>query len=78
MAERIMDARTAFFVRNTGRLPSDFEWYILWHRPGAFARTGYNAHRLSAVVKDRARRFSNLRVNEEHLVGAPGPGQVGK
>ena len=60
VAERIMDSRTATFVRATGRTPSDFEWYVLWNAPGAFARVGYAAHRLRPVVKERAQRFTDL------------------
>ncbi len=60
VAQRIMDSRTATFVRATGRTPSDFEWYVLWNAPGAFTRAGYAAHRLTPAVKERAQRFSNL------------------
>jgi hypothetical protein len=73
VAERIMDARVAGFVRATGRAPSDFEWYMLWHRPGAFAQRGYLAHRLSPAIKDRAQRFSNLVLSLGRLAAASGP-----
>lgn len=73
VAQRVMGPRTAVFVRATGRAPNDFEWYLLWHKPGAFARAGHVAHRLSPVVKERAQRFSNLVRSEERLVCAKGP-----
>jgi hypothetical protein len=70
VAERVMDSRTATFVGATRRRPSDFEWYVIWNAPGAFARAGYAAHRLSPAVQERARRFSNLMMSEERLVRA--------
>jgi hypothetical protein len=72
VAERIMDSRTATFVRATGRTPSDFEWYVLWNAPGAFARVGYAAHRLNPAVKERAQRFTNLTAREERPVSTSG------
>lgn len=50
----------ATFVRAPGRTPSDFEWYVLWNAPGAFARVSYAACGLSPGVQARALRFSNL------------------
>lgn len=73
VAERIMDARAAVFVRATGRAPNDFEWYVLWHKPGAFVRAGYVARRLNPAVQDRAQRFRNLMMSEERLVCTKGP-----
>ena len=34
LAVRIMQDRTAQFTAVHQRAPTDFEWYLLWHRPG--------------------------------------------
>ena len=52
-AERIMGARVAEFERSNGRMPDDFEFYVLWNAPAQIN------HPHPAVV-ERARRFVNL------------------
>jgi hypothetical protein len=52
-AQRIMSARVAGFERANGRVPSDFEFYVLWNAPAQIK----HPHR---AVVERARRFVNL------------------
>lgn len=55
----IMQARCAQFQARYHRDPTDFEYYILWHRPAALI--GRPAlRRLSSLETDRARRFAHL------------------
>jgi hypothetical protein len=52
-AQRIMSPRLATFEHTYGRMPDDFEFYILWNAPAQIN------HPHSAVT-ERARRFMNL------------------
>ena len=52
-AQRIMSGRVAGFARAAGRMPGDFEFYILWNAPAQI-------HHPHAAVAARARRFVNL------------------
>ena len=61
VAQGILTSRIYWFQRATGRTPTDAELYALWHRPGLFERVGYRFERLPKRVKERARRFENLR-----------------
>jgi len=60
VAERIVEARSAAFVRATGRAPDDFEWYALWNAPGELSRVRFEPQRLPPIIKQRALRFCNL------------------
>ena len=53
VAQRIMSLRTEAFAQKHGRLPDDFEFYVLWNAPGQI-----NHPRRS--VTERAERFVNL------------------
>lgn len=56
------------FQEKTGRIPDDFDMYVLWNTGlGYYSKKGFSKHRISPVVKDRAQRFVNL-VNRK---GAP-------
>jgi hypothetical protein len=57
-AQRIMAARMAAFQQSHGRVPDDFEFYILWNAP---AQTDHPRH----VVAERARLFMNLVGSDE-------------
>lgn len=50
-----------YFMEKTGRVPNDFDMYVLWNtRYGYYAHKGFSKSLLSPVVKDRAERFVNL------------------
>src|SRR5262245_27636363 len=50
------------FRNRTGRLPTDFDRYVLWNAgPTYYARIGFSADRVHPVIRDRAVRFVNLR-----------------
>lgn len=53
VAQAIMSARCTAFAARRHRPPTDFEFYLLWHRP---ARVLNPKHREAA----RAQRFANL------------------
>ena len=52
-AQKTMIPRLNRFVRTHKRLPTDFEFYVLWNAP-------WQADHPSVVVRERARRFANL------------------
>jgi hypothetical protein len=52
-ARQIMRARVEAFERAHNRVPSDYEFYILWNAPGQVDHP-------RTVVRERARRFENL------------------
>jgi hypothetical protein len=52
-AQRIMASRINAFEQSHGRMPNDFEFYVLWNAPAQID----HPHR---VITDRARRFMNL------------------
>lgn len=59
VVEWIMSARSKNFEARYHRAPTDFEYYILWHRPGCLV--GRPAlRRISSAEADRAQRFANL------------------
>jgi hypothetical protein len=50
-----------YFKRQAGREPGDFDMYVLWNtRQGYYAGRKFDPARLSAVIRDRAQRFTNL------------------
>ena len=53
VAKIIMEQRYADFQRTVGRVPTDFEFYVLWNAP---ARVG----KPSPAISERAQRFCNL------------------
>ncbi len=52
-AQEVMKPRLDTFEKSHGRPATDFEFYILWNAP-------WQVDHPSKVVKERARRFSNL------------------
>jgi hypothetical protein len=52
-ARQIMRARVEAFERAHNRVPSDYEFYILWNAPGQVDHP-------RTIVRERARRFENL------------------
>jgi hypothetical protein len=55
----IMRARCRSFEARYHRVPDDFEYYILWHRPACLIGRPALRHITSAEI-DRGRRFANL------------------
>ncbi|HEX9048499.1 MAG TPA: hypothetical protein VF988_15835 [Verrucomicrobiae bacterium] len=67
----IMTARCGTFKERYHRLPDDFEFYILWHRPACYL--GRPPLRpITTVEADRAQRFANLCQSGEQAK-SPGP-----
>jgi hypothetical protein len=59
VVSRIMEARSRVFEARYHRAPTDFEYYILWHRPACLI--GRRVPRqLTSVEKERGRRFASL------------------
>lgn len=56
-AKRIMGTRCHAFEDLHHRSPTEFEFYILWHRP---ARLLANSSPITSAEADRAQRFANL------------------
>lgn len=55
----IMQARCRTFAERYHRDPSDFEYYILWHRPACLiGRAG--ARHLTRMERERGLRYANL------------------
>jgi hypothetical protein len=52
-AQQLMISRIEQFKQSHQRLPTDFEFYVLWNAP-------WQVDHPSAAVTERARRFSNL------------------
>jgi hypothetical protein len=53
VAKAILEQRCADFQRTVGRVPTDFEFYVLWNAPARVQRPG-------PAVAERAQRFCNL------------------
>ena len=60
VAHRILQDRQGWFVTATGRLPSPFDLYIMWNKPGLYDRLDFNRKRLPHRLRDVAERFENL------------------
>lgn len=59
VADSIMQGRCRAFEARYRRPPTDFEYYILWHRPACFV--GRTPRRpLTSAEVDRGRRFERL------------------
>lgn len=56
----ILEARREEFKRATGQDWDGFWLYAMWNAPGECRKAGYQANRLTACVRERAGRFSNL------------------
>jgi len=53
VSARILQQRCSAFAARYGRPPTDFEFYLLWHRPA-------RVHNPTTREAERAHRFSNL------------------
>ena len=62
VAQKHLASLEAIFRKQTGRAPADFDLYVLWNAgPTYYAKIRFAQNRVSPVVKERARRFVNLR-----------------
>lgn len=66
VAKVAMKKRCAEFERTYHRMPTDFEFYVLWNAPAQIERPG-------SVVSERAKRFCNLLGNYKNLAESPKP-----
>src|SRR5258708_23361 len=57
-AQELMKERYKGFERRHGRLPTDFEFYVLWNAPAQLERPG-------KAVRERAERFCRLVARED-------------
>ncbi len=76
VAEKYLAALEQLFRDRTGREPDDFDRYVLWNAgPTYYARIRFLQSRVHPVIRDRARRYVNLRqLNDGALVKvAPSP-----
>jgi hypothetical protein len=64
VAKKTMKKRCADFEQNFHRVPTDFEFYVLWNAPAQVERPG-------RVVSERAKRFCNLLDRNKELVSEP-------
>jgi hypothetical protein len=55
----IMEGRCRTFAERYHRAPTDFEYYILWHRPACLIGRTVPRH-LTLAETDRGRRFASL------------------
>jgi len=60
----IMEARCRAFAARYHRPPTDFEYYILWHRPACFVGRP-TPRQITPAEIERGRRFANLCQNGE-------------
>jgi hypothetical protein len=57
------------FRHKTGRNATDFDIYVMWNGGLAYyAHLGFNASAVKSVIRERARRYVNLRTEEPMLV----------
>jgi len=66
VAEKYLAALEQLFRDRTGREPDDFDLYVLWNAgPTYYARVGFKQSRVHPIIRDRARRYVNLRQLKE-------------
>ncbi len=73
VAQKILDERTKWFRRVTGREPNKTELYVLWNKPGHFESAGFKLSRVKPLYRERAERFSNLCHLQAMLARKPKP-----
>jgi hypothetical protein len=62
VAEQHLAELTRIFRKRTRREPTDFDLYVLWNAgPTYYARIGFAKSRVHPVIRERARRYANLR-----------------
>ena len=54
------------FRKRARREPTDFDLYVLWNAgPAYYSKCGFSPSRIDPVIRNRARRFNNLRRMED-------------
>ena len=76
VAAQYLSVLESNFEKRAGRLPTDFDLYVLWNAGYKYyARIGFAARRVHPVIRERAERFVNLRQMpgelERSISGAP-------
>ena len=62
VAEQHLAGLATLFRKRTRREPTDFDLYVLWNAgPTYYNRIGFTKARVHPVIRDRARRYANLR-----------------
>jgi hypothetical protein len=62
VAEQHLTGLASLFRKRTRREPSDFDLYVLWNAgPTYYNRIGFSKSRVHPIIRDRARRYANLR-----------------
>lgn len=62
VAERHLAGLAEIFRKRTRREPADFDLYVLWNAgPTYYARIGFAKSRVHPIIRERARRYVNLR-----------------
>lgn len=64
VAKDAMKKRCTDFEKTHHRVPTDFEFYVLWNAPAQIERPG-------SVVTERAKRFCNLLTRNKNLAESP-------
>ena len=61
MAQQHWNRLYTRFLVKAGRIPDDFDMYVLWNtRAGYYQRFGFDPRRIHPTVRDHAQRFVNL------------------
>ncbi len=62
VAEQHLAGLERTFEKRAGRIPTDFDVYVLWNAgPTYYARVGFSKARVHPVIRERAQRYANLR-----------------
>jgi len=62
VAERHLAGLAQIFRKCTRREPTDFDLYVLWNAgPTYYNRIGFAKSRVHPIIRERARRYANLR-----------------
>ena len=66
VARQHLNYLEGWFRSQAGRPATDFELYVLWNAgPTYFAKKAFRAAAVHPIIRDRARRFVNLRTATE-------------
>ena len=62
VADQYMASLEEMFQKKSGRIPDDFDRYVLWNAgPGYYESIAFDRSRVNRVIRERAQRFVNLR-----------------
>jgi hypothetical protein len=62
VADQYMATLEETFQKQSGRVPDDFDRYVLWNAgPGYYESIGFERTRVNRLIRERAQRFVNLR-----------------